>query len=426
MTTATNTVRSAQPDTRTGPDIQLDVQRIRADFPILKRQIHGKPLVYLDNAATTQKPQAVIDALVSYYSNENANIHRGVHTLSEEATESHEEARGVVQRFLNAAEPSEIIFVRGATEGINLVAQTWGRTNVRSGDEIVISAMEHHSNIVPWQILCEQQGAKLRVAPINDAGELLLDEFEKLLGPRTKLVAIAHVSNALGTINPVGQIVEMAHRRQARVLVDGAQAVPHIAVDVLKLDCDFYAFSGHKIYGPTGIGVLYGKTELLEAMPPYQGGGDMISSVTFEKTLYNRLPFKFEAGTPHVSGAIGLGAAVEYLNAIGIDPVARHEHQVLAYGTERLLSVPGLRLIGTAKEKAGVLSFVLEGIHPHDIGTILDQEGIAIRTGHHCAQPLMLRFGIPATARASLALYNTMEEIDALVAGLHKVREVFA
>jgi cysteine desulfurase/selenocysteine lyase len=422
MTTATNTVRSAQPATQAG----LDVQKLRADFTILKRLIHGRPLVYLDNAATTQKPQAVIDALVSYYTNENANIHRGVHTLSEEATESHEEARGVVQRFLNAAEPSEIIFVRGATEGINLVAQTWGRTNVGAGDEIVISAMEHHSNIVPWQMLCEQQGAKLRVAPINDAGELLLDEFEKMLGPRTKLVAIGHVSNALGTVNPIGKIIEMAHRRKARVLVDGAQAVPHIAVDVRKLDCDFYVFSGHKVYGPTGIGVLYGKTELLEAMPPYQGGGDMISSVTFEKTLYNRLPFKFEAGTPDVSGAIGLGAAIEYLNAIGIAPVAAHEHRVLAYGTERLLSVPGLRLIGTAREKAGVLSFVLEGIHPHDIGTILDQEGIAIRTGHHCAQPLMQRFGIPATARASLALYNTVEEIDALVTGLHKVREVFA
>jgi cysteine desulfurase/selenocysteine lyase len=422
MTTATNTVRSAQPAIHAN----LDVQKLRADFPILRRLVHGKPLVYLDNAATTQKPQAVIDALVSYYTNENANIHRGVHTLSEEATESHEEARGVVQRFLNAAEPREIIFVRGATEGINLVAQTWGRTNVGSGDEIVITAMEHHSNIVPWQMLCEQRAAKLRVAPINDAGELLLDEFEKLLGPRTKLVAIGHVSNALGTVNPIGKIIEMAHRRKARVLVDGAQAVPHIAVDVRALDCDFYAFSGHKVYGPTGIGVLYGKAELLEAMPPYQGGGDMISSVTFEKTIYNHLPHKFEAGTPHVSGAIGLGAAIEYLNAVGIAPIAAHEHRVLAYGTERLQSVPGLRLIGTAKDKAGVLSFVLEGIHPHDIGTILDQEGIAIRTGHHCAQPLMQRFGIPATARASLALYNTVEEIDALVTGLHQVQEVFA
>jgi cysteine desulfurase / selenocysteine lyase len=422
MTTAANTVRSAQPATLT----DLDVQKLRADFPILKRLVHGKPLVYLDNAATTQKPQAVIDALVSYYTNENANIHRGVHTLSEEATESHEEARGVVQRFLNAAEPREIIFVRGATEAINLVAQTWGRTNVGAGDEIVITAMEHHSNIVPWQMLCEQRAAKLRVAPINDAGELLLDEFEKLLGPRTKLVAIGHVSNALGTVNPIGKIIEMAHRRKACVLVDGAQAVPHIAVDVQALDCDFYAFSGHKVYGPTGIGVLYGKAELLEAMPPYQGGGDMISSVTFEKTIYNHLPHKFEAGTPHVSGAIGLGAAIEYLNAVGIAPIAAQEHRVLAYGTERLQSVPGLRLIGTAKDKAGVLSFVLEGIHPHDIGTILDQEGIAIRTGHHCAQPLMQRFGIPATARASLALYNTVEEIDALVTGLHKVQEVFA
>ena len=422
MTTAANTVRRPQPATRT----DFDVYKIRADFPILARKIQGKPLVYLDNAATSQKPQAVIDAIVRYYTMDNANIHRGVHTLSMLATENYEHARGIVQRVLNAAEPSEIIFVRGATEGINLVAQTWGRTHVGRGDEIVISTMEHHSNIVPWQILCEQQGAKLRIAPINDEGELLLDEFEKLLGPKTKLVSMGHISNALGTVNPVRKIVEMAHQWNARVLLDGAQAVPHMSVDVRALDCDFYVFSGHKVYGPTGIGVLYGKKELLDAMPPYQGGGDMISSVTFEKTLYNRLPHKFEAGTPHVAGAIGLGAALEYVNAIGTDRIAAHEHGVLAYGTERLQAVPGLRLIGTAREKAGVLSFVVDGIHPHDVGTILDQEGIAIRTGHHCAQPLMQRFGVPATARASLALYNTMEEIDALVSGLQRVREVFA
>jgi cysteine desulfurase/selenocysteine lyase len=419
MTTATNTPRLLQPAAQTSFNVY-------AEFPILARKVQGKPLVYLDNAATTQKPQAVIDTIVRYYTEENANIHRGVHTLSEQATESYEQARAVVQRFLNAAEPSEIVFVRGATEGINLVAQTWGRTHVGRGDEIVISTMEHHSNIVPWQILCEQQGARLRVAPINDDGELLLDEFEKLLGPRTKLVSMAHVSNALGTVNPVSKVVEMAHRWKARVLLDGAQAVPHLSVDVRALDCDFYVFSGHKVYAPTGIGALYGKAELLDAMPPYQGGGDMISSVTFEKTLYNRLPHKFEAGTPHISGAIGLGTALEYVNAIGIDRIARHEHEVLAYGTERLRAIPELRLIGTAREKTGVLSFIIEGIHPHDVGTILDQEGIAIRTGHHCAQPLMQRFGVPATARASLALYNTMEEMDVLASGLHKVREVFA
>ena len=422
MTTAANTALRSQAATQ--PD--FDVQKVRADFPILSRTIQGKPLVYLDNAATTQKPQAVIDALIRYYTAENANIHRGVHTLSELATESYEQARADVQRLLNAGDAREIIFVRGATEGINLVAQTWGRSNIRSGDEIVISAMEHHSNIVPWQIICEQQGANLRIAPVNDAGELLFDEFEKLLGPKTKLVAIAHVSNALGTVNPVRNIVQAAHQWKARVLIDGAQAVPHMHVDVRAIDCDFYVFSGHKVYAPTGIGILYGKTELLEAMPPYQGGGDMISSVTFEKTLYNRLPYKFEAGTPHVSGAIGLGAALGYINSVGIERIARQEKEVLAYGTKRLLEIPGLRLIGTAKEKEGILSFVLEGIHPHDVGTILDQEGIAIRTGHHCAQPLMDRFGVPATARASLALYNTVEEMDALANGLEKVREVFA
>jgi cysteine desulfurase / selenocysteine lyase len=423
MTTAANAALRSQGG---ATQQDFDVQKLRADFPILSRKIQGKPLVYLDNAATTQKPQAVIDSLIRYYTTENANIHRGVHTLSEQATESYEQARTDVQRFLNAADSREIIFVRGATEGINLVAQTWGRANIRRGDEIVISGMEHHSNIVPWQIICEQQEANLRVVPVNDAGELLFDEFEKLLGPKTKLVAMAHVSNALGTVNPVRNIVQAAHQRNARVLLDGAQAVPHMGVDVRALDCDFYVFSGHKVYAPTGIGILYGKAELLEAMPPYQGGGDMISSVTFEKTVYNRLPYKFEAGTPHVSGAIGLGAALEYIHSIGLAGIARHEEQVLAHGTKRLLEIPGLRLIGTAKEKEGILSFVLEGIHPHDVGTILDQEGIAIRTGHHCAQPLMDRFGVPATARASLALYNTIEEMDALANGLEKVREVFA
>jgi cysteine desulfurase / selenocysteine lyase len=422
MTTSANT--ALRPQAATQAD--FDVYKLRADFPILARTIHGKPLVYLDNAATSQKPQVVIDAMVRYYTAENSNIHRGVHTLSELATESYEQSRATVQRFLNAADSREIIFVRGATEGINLVAQTWGRANIGRADEIVVSAMEHHSNIVPWQILCEQQGAHLRVAPVNDAGELILDEFEKLLGPKTKLVAMAHVSNALGTVNPVRKIVQAARRVNARVLLDGAQAVPHLAVDVRAIGCDFYVFSGHKVYAPTGIGILYGKAELLEAMPPYQGGGDMISSVTFEKTLYNRLPHKFEAGTPHVSGAIALGTAINYVHSVGIEQIARHEKQVLAYGTKCLLEIPGLRLIGTAREKEGILSFVLEGIHPHDVGTILDQEGIAIRTGHHCAQPLMERFGVPATARASLALYNTMEEMDALASSLQKVREVFA
>ena len=408
----------------TGGD--FDVQKLRRDFPILRQRIHGRTLVYLDNAATSQKPLVVIDAICRYYERDNANIHRGVHFLSEHATEEYEAARRTVQSFLNAADASEIIFVRGATEAINLVAQTYGRTNVHSGDEVLITAMEHHSNIVPWQILCEEKDARLRVAPISDSGELLLGDFEKLLGPRTKIVALTHISNALGTINPVQRIIEMARRWNIPVLVDGAQAVPHVKVDVQALDCDFYVFSGHKVYGPTGIGVLYGKSALLEAMPPYQGGGDMISSVTFEKTIYNKLPFKFEAGTPHVAGAIGLGAAIEYVNGLGMDNIAAHEHELLAYATEAVSAIPGFRLIGTAKEKAGVLSFLLDSIHPHDIGTILDQEGIAIRTGHHCAQPVMERFGIAATARASFALYNTREEADALVEGIQKVREVFA
>lgn len=404
----------------------FDVEKVREDFPILRRAVYGKPLVYLDNAATSQKPQVVLDAVARYYETENANIHRGVHFLSQRATEDYEAARETIRAFLNAAKAREIIFVRGATEGINLVAQTFGRRHVGAGDEVLITAMEHHSNIVPWQLLCEEKGAKLRVAPINDDGELLVEEFEKRLNSRTRIVAIAHVSNALGTIVPVRQLVEIAHARNVPVLVDGAQAVQHLPVDVQALDCDFYVFSGHKIYAPTGIGALYGKSALLEAMPPYQGGGDMISSVTFEKTIYNKLPHKFEAGTPHISGAIGLGCAIKYVSALGMENIAAHEADVLAYGTEILSGIPDLRLIGTAKEKASVLSFILDGIHPHDIGTILDQEGIAIRTGHHCAQPVMQRFSIPATARASLALYNTRDEIDALASGIQKVREVFA
>lgn len=404
----------------------FDVERVRADFPILQQKVHGKPLVYLDNAATSQKPRAVIDAIVRYYEGSNANIHRGVHYLSEIATQDYEAARRTAQRFINAPHAHEIIFVRGTTEGINLVAHTFGRARVQSGDEVLITAMEHHSNIVPWQILCGETGAKLRVAPINDQGELLLDEFAKLLGPRTKLAAVTHVSNALGTINPLKGMVELAHAHGVPVLVDGAQAVPHIQVDVQALDCDFYTFSGHKVYGPTGIGVLHGKSALLDAMPPYQGGGDMISSVTFEKTSYNKLPYKFEAGTPDIAGVIGLGAALTYVNALGIGDIGAHEHDLLVYATDAVSAIPGLRVIGTAKEKAGVVSFVIEGVHPHDIGTILDQEGIAIRTGHHCSQPLMERFGIPATARASFAAYNTRDEVDALVRGIGKVREVFA
>jgi cysteine desulfurase/selenocysteine lyase len=403
----------------------LDVQRVREDFPILSVKVRGKPLVYLDNAATSQKPKTVLDALRRFYTEECSNVHRGVHTLSERATQDYEDARSKVRGFLNAGHKREIIFVRGTTEAINLVAQSYGRTNLNAGDEVLITAMEHHSNIVPWQILCQQTGAALRVAPINDDGELLLDEFEKLLNTRTRLVAVTHVSNALGTINPVRQIIERAHKWNAPVVVDGAQAAPHLRIDVQELDCDFYAFSGHKVYGPTGIGVLYGKTELLEAMPPYQGGGEMILSVTFEKTIYNNPPHKFEAGTPSIAAAIGLGAAIEYVSAIGFERIAAHEHQLLAYATDALSRIPGLRIIGTAKQKAGVISFVLDGVHPHDIGTILDREGIAVRTGHHCAQPVMQRFGVPATTRASFAFYNTREEVGALRAGLQKVAEMF-
>jgi cysteine desulfurase/selenocysteine lyase len=408
------------------PRVALDVAAIRSDFPILRRRVHGKPLVYLDNAATTQKPQVVIDRLTQYYGTENANIHRGVHLLSVEATDAYEVARQGVRQFLNAADSREIIFVRGATEGINLVAATYGRAHVGAGDEVVISEMEHHSNIVPWQMLCAEKGARLRVIPISDAGELQLDAYERLLGPRTRLVAVAHVSNALGTVNPVEDIVRLAHARGIPVLIDGAQAVAHMRVDVRAIDCDFYVFSGHKVLGPTGIGVLYGRAALLESMPPYQGGGDMIRSVTFERTLYNDVPNKFEAGTPNIAGAAGLAAAIEYLSKIGLDLVAAHEHDLIAYGTEALSQVPGLRLTGTASKKAGILSFVMEDVHPHDIGTILDRNGVAIRAGHHCCQPLMARLGVPATARASFALYNTREEIDVLLSSLRSVREVFA
>ena len=403
----------------------LDVERVRKDFPILGQEVRGKPLVYLDSAATSQKPRAVIDAVARYYLQDNANVHRGVHLLSERATKEYEGAREKVRRFINAARAEEIIFVRGTTEAINLVAQTYGRTRVRAGDEVLITEMEHHSDIVPWQLLCEEKGAVLRVAPIDDDGQLLVDELQRMLGPRTRLLALAHVSNTLGTINPVRRIVEIAHRQGIPVLLDGAQAVPHFPIDVRALDCDFYAFSGHKLFGPTGIGVLYGRSELLEEMPPWQGGGDMISSVTFEKTTWNKLPHKFEAGTPDIAGAIGLGAAIDYVGALGFAAIAAHEHDLLTYATEAVREVPGLRLIGTAKEKASVLSFVLGEVHPHDVGTILDQEGIAIRTGHHCTQPLMRRLGVPATARASLAFYNRREDVDALVAGLHKVQEIF-
>lgn len=402
----------------------FDVERVRKDFPVLDQTVHGKPLIYLDNAATSQKPLAVIEAEERFYRHDCSNIHRGVHELSERATRSYEDARVTAHRFLNAGDSREIIFVRGATEAINLVASSFGRKNVSGGDEILITTMEHHSNIVPWQMLCEEKGATLRVAPINDRGELRFDEFVKLLGPKTRLAAVVHVSNVLGTINPVREMIEAAHSRNIPVLLDGAQAAPHLSVDVQELDCDFYTFSGHKLYGPTGVGVLYGKADLLDAMPPYQGGGDMISSVTFEKTIYNSLPYKFEAGTPNIAAGIALGAAIDYVKGLGLENVAAYEDELLSYATEAVSRIPGLKIIGTAEKKAGVISFVMDGIHPHDVGTVLDQEGIAVRTGHHCAQPLMERFGIPATTRASLAFYNTKREIDALVAGIHKVKEL--
>ena len=414
---------SAVPRTASPP--ALDVERLRRDFPILGKTINGKPLVYLDNAATTQKPRVVIDAVSGYYESINANIHRGVHQLSVEATAAYERARGKVQRFIGAARPEEIIFTRSATESINLVAQAYGRSTLRTGDEIIVSGMEHHSNIVPWQILCEQVGAVLRVVPFSDAGELCLDEYEKLLGPRTRFVAMVHVSNALGTINPVGRIIDLAHRRGIPVLLDGAQAAPHLPIDVGALDCDFFALSAHKMFGPTGVGVLYGKHDLLESMPPYQGGGDMILSVTFEKTIYNKLPHKFEAGTPDIAGVVGFGATIDYLNEIGMEQIADYEQGLLEYATQVVSAIPQVRLIGTAREKASVLSFVVEGIHPHDVGTILDQEGIAIRTGHHCAQPVMEHYGVTATARASLSFYNTRAEIDTLAEGIRKAVEIF-
>lgn len=403
----------------------FEVEKYRKDFPVLREKMHGRPLIYLDNAATTQKPQAVIDTVTRYYSKENANIHRGIYSLSEQATDAYEVARTKIQKFIHAAHPEEIVFVRGATEGINLVAQSFGQAFVRAGDEIVISLMEHHSNIVPWQMLCTRTGAKLRVVPINDDGEFLFDEFQKLLNEKTKMVAVTHVSNALGSINPVKKIVQRAHAEGVPVLVDGAQAVPHLPVDVQELDCDFYVFSGHKMFGPTGTGVLYGRADLLDKLPPYQGGGDMISSVTFEKTTYNKIPYKFEAGTPAIAGVIGLGAAVDYLTPIGLGRIAAYEKELLDYGTGALSALPGLRIIGTAKEKSSILSFVLGEIHAHDIGTVLNQDGVAIRAGHHCAMPVMERFGLAATARASLAFYNTREEIDLLVRSLEHVLEVF-
>jgi cysteine desulfurase/selenocysteine lyase len=403
----------------------FDVERVRRDFPILAREINGRPLVYLDNAASAQRPQAVIDAIAHYYAEIHANVHRGVHTLSQRATEAFESARERARGFINAASTREVIFVRGTTEGINLVAQAFARPRLQPGDEILITWLEHHSNIVPWQLLCEQTGARLKVVPINAAGEVELAAYESLLSARTRMVAVAHVSNALGTVLPVREMIALAHARGVPVLLDGAQAVPHMSVDVRALDCDFYAFSGHKMFAPTGIGVLYGRESLLEAMPPWQGGGDMILKVSFEGTTYNSLPYKFEAGTPNIAGAVGLGAAIDYLEALGLDRIEQYEHQLLDYATGTLSEVPGLRLIGTARQKAAVLSFVLEGIHAHDLGTILDSEGIAIRTGHHCAMPVMDFYGVPATARASLAFYNTRAEIDRLATSLRKAREVF-
>jgi cysteine desulfurase/selenocysteine lyase len=422
MSTSPDVHRESRPSSA----VAIDLAAVRRDFPILSRQVHGKPLVYLDNAASSQKPRSVIEAERSLYEVYYANVHRGVHSLSMESTDAYEAGRVKAQKFLNAASTREIVFTRGTTEAINLVAATFGRAQVKAGDEILVSGLEHHSNIVPWQMLCEDKGARLRSVPINDDGEVILEELERLLTPRTRLLGMAHVSNALGTINPVTQIIEMAHARGVPVLLDGAQAAPHVAVDVQSLGCDFYAFSGHKIYGPSGIGVLYGKAALLEEMPPYQGGGDMILSVSFEKTTYNELPYKFEAGTPNIAGVVGLGAALDWVTGIGLDRIAAHEHALLEYGTRRLLEIPGLRIIGTAREKAAVLSFVMDGVHPHDMGTVLDYEGVAVRTGHHCAQPVMERFGVPATTRASLAVYNTKSEIDVLVAGIEKAREMFA
>jgi cysteine desulfurase/selenocysteine lyase len=404
----------------------LNLERVRADFPILERTVRGRPLVYLDNAATTQKPRVVLDAIAAYYTGINANVHRGVHELSERATEAYEAARERVRAFFNAASSREIVFTRNATEGINLVAQSFARPLLAAGDEVLISAMEHHSNIVPWQLVCAATGAKLSVAPIDDRGDLILEELERRLTPRTRILAVTHMSNALGTITPVHEIVRMAHAKNVPVLIDASQAAYHMRVDVQQIGCDFLVATGHKLYGPTGIGVLYGRESRLEAMPPFLGGGDMIASVTFEGSTWNALPYKFEAGTPHMAGAIGLHAALDYIDAVGFDRIAAHEADLLALATDALAGIPGVRLIGTARNKGSIVSFVMDGVHPHDIGTIVDREGVAIRTGHHCAQPVMERFGIPATARASLAMYNTPAEIEALARALRKVREVFA
>ncbi len=402
-----------------------DVARARRDFPLLERRVHGKRLVYLDNAATAQKPRVVLDAIAQFYTEYNANIHRAVYTLSEEATATYESTRAKVQRFLNAADAGEIVFVRGTTEAVNLVAQSFARPRLKAGDEVLITAMEHHSNIVPWQLICEEREARLRVAPMNAAGELLLEQYAALLTPRTRIVSLVHVSNSLGTINPVAEMIRLAHQRGIPVLVDGAQAVPHMRVDVRALDCDFYAFSGHKAYGPTGIGVLYGKAAWLEEMPPYQGGGDMIRSVTFERTTYAPPPAKFEAGTPHIAGVIGLGAAIDYLGGLDWQALAAHEADLLEYASQGLAHIPGVRLIGTARRKTAVVSFVVDGVHAHDVGTILDQEGVAVRTGHHCTQPVMEFFGVPATARASFALYNGRDDVEALLEATRRVHRVF-
>ncbi|HET9749270.1 MAG TPA: cysteine desulfurase [Casimicrobiaceae bacterium] len=404
---------------------RLDVAALRRDFPILAERVNGKPLVYLDNAATTQKPASVIDALDAYYRHENANVHRGVHTLSQRATDDYEAARARIARFIGGVATEEVIYTSGTTGGLNLVAQSYGRNVLRPGDDVVISALEHHSNIVPWQLVCAQTGASLRVVPVNDAGEIEMTGYERLLGPRTKIVAFTHVSNALGTITPIERVIRLAHDAGAIVVVDGAQAIAHVGVDVRALDCDFYAFSGHKIFGPTGIGALYGKAAILDAMPPYQGGGDMIRSVTFEKTEYNDLPYKFEAGTPNIAGAIGFGAAIDYVEGVGIGAIAAYEDALLDYATRRVEAIPGLRIVGTAAHKAAIVSFTLAGVHAHDVGTILDNEGIAVRAGHHCAMPVMERFGISGTARASFALYNTIEEIDALATGIERVQRMF-
>ncbi len=412
-------------DTAIGQAPALDLAKIRAQFPALQQEVRGRPLAYLDNAATTHKPQSVLDTIEHYYAKDYSNVHRGVHYLAERATQAYEAAREKVRGFINAPAQREVVFVRGTTEAINLVAQSWARCQFKPGDEILITEMEHHANIVPWQMVSQATGAVLKVAPIDESGTLQLDELEKRIGPRTRLVAVTQLSNSLGTLNPIKRIVEMAHAKGAKVLVDGAQAVPHMAVDVQDLGCDFYAFSGHKLFGPTGIGVLWARAELLEAMPPWQGGGEMIRYVTFEKTTYADIPLKFEAGTPHIVGAIGLGAAIDYVQGIGFEAIEPHEHALLEYGTAALSEIPGLRLIGTAAQKGGILSFVFDDVHSHDVGTIIDMEGVAVRTGHHCTMPLMERFQVPATSRASLAFYNSREDVDRLVAALHKVREMF-